>query len=133
MNKELSKWIEDYDNMKEVETVEMGGISQRYECAIQDLAIEIMRNLQLIKIPEIKEDFSEFIKISSDAAVDLLDGKYGFSGAQADAAKNLAAIFWNKTPEVGIQMMMKQDPDRVIKIKKGENDLPKLINSKMEA
>jgi DNA-binding protein YbaB len=47
MTKEISKWLSDYDSGKEVESVSMGGICEGYEIAIQDCAIEIMRNLPM--------------------------------------------------------------------------------------
>lgn len=124
MNTELTKWLDDYDNGKEVESVEMGGISDGYEMAIQDCAIEIIRALVMVNPPEQKEAFSSVVSIAADSAVDLLDKKHGFSGAQVGAAKNLAAVFWRQTPIIGLEKMRQQDPDRIIRIRKSENGCP---------
>ena len=121
MSEQLRKWIADYDNGNEMESVSMGGISEGYEAAIQDCAIETMRNLQMITLPEDKEAFGAAVEVAADAAVELLDKTYGFSGAQVGAAKNMAAVFWRQTPEKGIAMMKEQDPKRIIKIRKAEN------------
>ena len=121
MNKDLIKYIEDFDNGNEIESVEMGGISDGYEIAIQLLAIETARNLQYIKLPESDEDFSSVVSIANDAAIDLLND--GYSGAQVGASKNMAAIFYRQTPAVAIQKMKDRDPSRIIKIRKHNESL----------
>jgi hypothetical protein len=123
MSKELRDYISDYDEGKEMTSVEMGGISQGYEIAIQECAIEIMRSLQSIALPlpEDKESFSNIVSISADSAVDALDKIHGFSGAQVGAAKNIAAIFWKQTPEKALKMMEDKDPSRLMTIKKGDD------------
>lgn len=121
MSEQLRKWIADYDNGNTMESVSMGGISDGYEAVIQDCAIETMRNLQMITLPEDKEAFGAAVEVAADAAVELLDKKHGFSGAQVGAAKNMAAVFWRQTPEKGIEMMKKQDPERIIKIRKADD------------
>lgn len=121
MSEQLRKWIADYDNGNTMESVSMGGISDSYEAAIQDCAIETMRNLQMIALPEDKEAFGAAVEVAADAAVELLDKKHGFSGAQVGAAKNMAAVFWRHTPEKGIEMMKKRDPDRIIKIRRADD------------
>ena len=57
------KHVEDFDNGKEVRTVIMGGISNGYEIAIQNLAIEIMRTLMMVAIPEKQDDFESLVII----------------------------------------------------------------------
>jgi len=121
MTEQLRQWIADYDSGKAMESVKMGGISEEYEAAIQECAIETIRNLQMIALPEDKEAFGAAVQVAADAAVDLLNDECGFSGAQVGAAKNMAAVFWRQTPAVGIAKMKAQDPKRVITIRKGEN------------
>lgn len=121
MTEQLRQWIADYDSGKAMESVEMGGISEGYEVAIQECAIETIRNLQMIALPEDKEAFRAAVQVAADAAVDLLNDEFGFSGAQVGAAKNLAAVFWRQTPAIEIAKMKEQDPKRVITISKGEN------------
>lgn len=118
MSEQLRKWIADYDCGNTMESVSMGGISDSYEAGIQDCAIQTMRNLQMITLPEDEEAFGVAVEVAANAAVELLNKKYGFSGAQVGAAKNMAAVFWKQTPEKGIEMMKKQDPERIIKIRK---------------
>jgi hypothetical protein len=119
MNTELRKHVESFDNGEEVKTVIMGGICDGYEMAIQELAIETMRILMLISIPEKQEDFSSAVSLASDSAIDMLDKKHGFSGAQVGASKNLSAIYWKQTPSGALAKM--KDEDRIITISKTAN------------
>ncbi len=130
MNKELKKWIEDYDAGNEMTSVSMGGISKGYEEAIQILAIEAMRNLQIIEMPIDRDEFSTIVNCAVDAAASFLDKKHGFSGAQVGAAKNMAAVFWRQTPEKGIQMMKDSNPDRLILIKKSTDSSAVVISDR---
>lgn len=100
----------------------MGGISNGYEAAIQDCAIDIMKSLSSIEVPKERQEFSAIVGSCTDDAVNRLDGKYGFSGAQVGAAKNLASVFWRQSPIKGLQMMKDQDIERIIKISKGDNE-----------
>lgn len=127
MNKEISKWLSDYDNGNEVESVSMGGMGHGYECAIQDCAIETLRALPEVP-PEDKQEFRDVIENASNHAVRVLDGVHGFSGAQVGAAKNMASVFWRQTPTKGLDMIRNSDPERIIKIVKGENGHPKIAS-----
>ena len=127
MSKQLTQWISDYDSGKVMESVSMGGLGDGYEIAIQDCAVEIIRGLQGIEVPEKDEDFRKQFESVSNEVATRLDKKHGFSGAQVGAAKNIAAVFWRKTPEVGIQTMKDQDAERIIHIQKGTNETPTLI------
>jgi len=116
MNTELKNHIEAYDKGKEVQSVEMGGISNGYEIAIQELAIETMRNLLDIEVPIDDEKFVHWVSIASNKAVSMLDKNHGFSGAQVGASKNISAIYWRKTPEGALDSL--PDKERIMKIKK---------------
>ena len=118
MNTELMKHVEDFDNGKKVKTVVMGAISDSYEIAIQKLAIEIMRILMLIKIPEEAEDFATLIDIAEKSAMENVDG-YGYSGAQSGAAKNIAAMYYRHTPPKALSMVT--EPGRVMTMYKDES------------
>lgn len=99
-----------------VESVEMGGISPDYENAIQHLAFCIMVRLQLQEPPK---DAAERNRIVSDArreAVGVLGRFYGYSGAQAGAAGNLAGLFWALGPTAALDKMRAQDMTRIIKV-----------------
>lgn len=119
MNTELMKYVESFDNGDEVRTVIMGGIVEGYEVAIQDLAIENMRTLMMLTIPKKAEDISGAVSFASENAVNLLDKKHGFSGAQVGAAKNLSAIFWRKGPIKAIESL--KDEDRKITMHKTQD------------
>jgi len=127
----IKEWLQNYDNKEEVKSVEMGGIVVRYELAIQELAIEIMRNLSEKEVPENMNDFKSLIQSVTDMSVDKLDKEHGFSGAQVGAAQNIAAVFFRKTPAGGLKQMEEIDPERILILKKNENDKCELINSKL--
>lgn len=118
MNKELKQWLDDFDSGKVVNSVEMGGMGQGYEEGIQDCAVGIMRKLADVNL-SIQEDGKKAIfERITDEVVEELNDKYGFSGAQVYAAQNLASVYWNKTPEKGLQTMRDMDPKRIIQIQK---------------
>lgn len=112
-NQSVEKWLYDYNAGKEVKSVEMGGIAKEYEEAIQDLSVEILKEMV-----ETESSLDELNKIS-DRAVSRLSDIHGFSGAQVGAAKNLCAVFWKNGVPTALDMMFKQEPNRIIKIKKG--------------
>lgn len=122
MNTELMKYVESFDNGEKVRTVIMGGIVEGYEVAIQELAIEIMRTLMLTPVPG-DDKFSATVSMAETSASMNLDKKHGFSGAQVGAAKNLAAIFWRKTPSVALAEMESIDNDRIILMWKDGNSI----------
>ena len=127
MSEHLRKWIADYDNGNVMESVEMGGMGYGYEQAIQECAIETMRNLQMVKMPKKDKTFSNALSVASDSAVDLLKA-YGYSGAQVGAARNIAAVYWKQTPAKGIALMRDIDPNRIIKIQKSEDGSVRILN-----
>lgn len=127
MNTELAKWISDYDNRNVVLSVEMGGISDEYEQAIQALAVEIMRNLIDVNVPHNGENIASKITQATDVAIKQIAEKYGFSGAQVGAAQNIASVFWFKTPDKAIESMKQIDKERIIKIQQGDFGKLKII------
>jgi len=128
MYNNLKEFIEAYDNGEQLKSVEMGGISVGYEIAIQDLAIETMRKLQMITIPEDDKDFSDVVTLMTDNTAKELSF-HGFSGAQVGAAKNIVAVLWRQTPKKGIEMMESKDPSRIIIIQKIEDKLTLIKHS----
>jgi hypothetical protein len=123
MNTELRKHVDDFDNGDEVKTVIMGGISNGYEIAIQELAMEIMRILSLVKIPDDNDAFRSLLSVAEQSAIKKVSD-YGYSGAQVGAAKNLAAIYYKQTPSKALKIL--KDKDRLITISKDANGLIKL-------
>lgn len=123
MNEKLKQYIADYDSGKPMETVSMGGISEGYEIAIQMWAIEILRILQHVAVPKDKDVFGNLINVVADVALEPLNVIYGYTGAQAGAAKNMAAVFWRQGPENALQMMRNEDPKRMIWIVKKDNTM----------
>jgi len=121
----IVKWLDQYDSGIIVETASMGGMGDGYELAIQECAIETMRNLKHIELPESDEEFSDLVKEASKQAADKLDGFHGFSGSQVGASRNLAAIFWRQTPEKALETL--PDKERILRMKKGSNGMAKLI------
>jgi hypothetical protein len=124
VEKSLKNWLVDYDNGITMNTVSMGGFGDGYEMALQECAIEAMRNLQNTSVPDSQEEFVEFLNEAIDKAADKLDATHGFSGAQVGAAKNIAAVFWKQTPDVGIK---KAPAERIIQIYKGSDGMVKII------
>lgn len=125
LEKTIIKWLSDYDNGIIVNTVSMGGFGDGYELALQECAIEAMRNLQGIDVPEENEKFVEILNTAVDKAANKLDDEHGFSGAQVGAAKNIAAVFWKQTPERAIKML--PDEERILKMQKDEYGMAKII------
>lgn len=124
--------LEAWDRGDEVETVEMGGLGEGYEMAIQCVAFELMRELRdnpvlsqiNAKVGDNESFPPEFSRMLDDIAGELdekrPDGTYrmgGLSGAQVGAAKSMAVNFtrhgWEnarrKVPERMI-FVRKQDP-----------------------
>lgn len=111
MNKDLMKFVEDFDAGTPVTSVIMGGLDDGYETAIQKLAVEIMRVLMGVSVPEEKDVFVALIGTACDSAIGVL-GDLGFSGAQVGAAKNLAAMYYRHTPAGALSKV--GDADRLI-------------------
>ena len=121
MNQELKKWLDDFDGDNVVDSVLMGGLSQGYEEAIQDCAIEIMRKLVNVNLTIQADGKKSIFERITDEVIEELDDKHHFSGAQIYAAQNLASVYWNKTPEKGLQTIRELNPKRIIQIKKCNN------------
>lgn len=119
-----------WDRGDEVETVEMGGMGEGYEMAIQCVAFELMRAMR--DNPELHEQahremgegetFPPEFGAALDAVVHNLDAKQpdgsrklgGLSGAQVGAAKSMAVNFTRH----GWDNARKQVPDRMIFVRK---------------
>jgi hypothetical protein len=119
--KTANEWIDAFDRGEVIESVDMGGISDGYEMAIQSLVVEIVRKVSSHDVPKEMDTFKALLGIAKDQSVNILDGIHGFSGAQIGASTNLAAIIWRR----GIDSF--QDvKDRIIKIQKA--DKPYRVN-----
>ena len=116
MSKQLQQWIADLDNGKRVKSVSMGGLGKGYELAIQNLAVEMIRNLADENVPEDKEEFRKIAVGARDKAIKKLGEIHGFSGAQVGAAGNIGSIFWERSPDSGIKEMEERDPSRIIEL-----------------
>ena len=106
---ELNEVIEKYENGEAVRSVEMGGLSDGYEEAIQTLGFRLAKQGESIKSYdgfEIPED---------------LKGR-GYSGAQVGAAINLCNVFLKNGYEGGLKLV---DESRIIIVRK--KHLPKEV------
>lgn len=120
IQKQIEDFISQWDDGKEVEVIEMGGISDSYEKAIWETAV---RFLNMFKNYAVPHDFWESSNLSEDArnkkyrdflyGVDIND--LGLSGAQFGAASNAASLMWRHGVEKAFSMAPK---DRLIKISK---------------
>ena len=89
---EVKEWYSKYLKGDFVKGVVMGGISEGYELAIQNLAVRALIRLC--------EDTSI---TPSDAVEKSITESDGFSGAQVGAAKNIVSVFWNKGILKGVE------------------------------
>jgi hypothetical protein len=104
--------LREWDAGNPVWSVEMGGLGPGYEQCIQMMAMEILRDKKDIPFPE-KEEWDKW---GNEAIQRLEDeGNYGFSGAQAGAAKNIAVVFLKQGYKKGLDMV---DKERHIQISK---------------
>ena len=119
-----------WDRGDEVETVEMGGLGDGYEMAIQCVAFELMRtlrddpklNAEVTREIADGESFADWLGEALDAVVQTLDAKQpdgshklgGLSGAQVGAAKSMAV---NLTRH-GWDNARRQVPERMIFVRK---------------
>lgn len=122
--KSLVTWISDYDKGTIVKSIEMGGMGEGYELAIQECLIEILRSLQHLKPSEEPESFTVEVKDATNKAVAKLDETFGFSGAQVSAAQSLASFIWRNTLEKAFKEISEE---RIIKIFKSKNGTARLI------
>ena len=118
----VEEWLRRWDSGKSVWSVSMGGIGPSYEQCIQITAAEMMRSLLAsdIDLERFKSDKSYnrelWDSIESTENVKAVFDRLGLSGAQVGAAKNLAAIFYRKGPDVA--MSDKAVKDRTILVNK---------------
>lgn len=116
INEDLKQWLTDIRDGKEVETVEMGGLSIGYENCIQHLAVCALTTLSEQEPPESTEEFSNQVKKVTDEWATKLDEQHRFSGAQVGAATNMVAVFWRNGVTGGLQKLRDSDPGRIIKM-----------------
>lgn len=123
MNEDLKKYLEDYDSGQVVESIEMGGISQDYEIAIQHLVVETLKILLLEPVSAKVKDYSKKVIDTINIALALPELNYGYSAAQVGAARNLAGNFWYRGPSTVLAELKSRKKERIIKIQKIENNL----------
>lgn len=102
----LKEAVEKFENGEEVRTIEMGGISERYEMGIQMLAFALAKE-------------GKIYKSGYDVKIPELLKEYGYSGAQVMAAAWLSNQFISEDYEGLFERAIKDNKaDRIIKIKK---------------
>lgn len=113
----LDEAIEWWDEGKGLFSVELGGLGPGYEQAIQVAGMELIREFK-DKFGSIdwedEDDVKQINKAVSDFRNDVIK-KLRLSGAQFDAAKNMAFVFIRHGWEKGLEMAPK---DRHIQISK---------------
>ena len=93
----LKEAIKKWNNKETVWSVEMGGLGPGYEQCIQVMIFEMCSELVNVSVPESAEDKSATFNTTVKPIISKLDEKMGgFSGAQVDAAKNVAFRFWTR-------------------------------------
>lgn len=112
----LSVW----DRGEPIWSVEMGGLGPGYEQCIQLLAVELLREYDGKRLPEKSEDWRTW---GDEVARRVNDQVGGFSGAQVDAAKNVAARMLKLGYGAALQDMKGHDPERLIQV---SNNWPRL-------
>jgi hypothetical protein len=110
----MHKLIEDWDAGLPVWTMKMSEIDRTYELAVQVLAMETLRNLLGVPVPEDKKQWDLVVAdamLKGEAAA----RKYtpDFTPTMCKLAGNLAGMFWLKGEEI-----YKQDESRNIQITK---------------
>lgn len=111
----VDKWLQ----REPFESVRMGGISIGYEEAIQSLAATSMAAMIQRGIEVITEENSKEATTIVDEKVHELNERYGYSGAQVGAAKNMISVIATHGYEKAIQIMKDSDPSRIILIQNG--------------
>lgn len=119
--KTAADWLAAWDAGREVQSVEMGGISPGYEQAIQITTAEILRWLVANN-----EDTAQWVdpekwartrdKISNDVTKIGHIDRLGLSGAQWGASISLATTFYKRGPSTA--MLDDEIQDRLIQVKK---------------
>jgi hypothetical protein len=107
-----------WDANEPVTTVEMGGMGEPYERAIQSLAFEIMRRDPkiggAIRATKEGEPYPGIVYAVADEAATGLEDEFGFSGAQVGAAKSLAFRCMRLGYGPALEEMRGIDPERLI-------------------
>ena len=116
-NEELIALVSAYNNGDIVESVEMGGMGDGYEGAIQTVGFAIMEYLCPISVPAKAEKHNAIVdEVTIKAMASVPD--MGYSGAQVGAAQNMAAVLWRWGVSEGMAKARKADPKRIIRVKK---------------
>lgn len=106
---DVKEWLRRWDSGDSVWSVEMGGIGPAYEQCIQITAAEMMRSLLTTDVDMERFASDESYNRELWALVDSTENvrsvfnRLGLSGAQVGAARNLAAIFFRKSPSIALK------------------------------
>ena len=103
-------------NGETVETIEMGGISESYENAIQGLFVDMLLIVHKKQIPSNAKEVNELLTHVANTCTSKLE--YGYSGAQVGAAKSLCWFFLADGYKGAIEKMRQINNNRIIKINK---------------
>jgi len=120
----IREYVKLWDSGEPIEVVEMGGLGEPYEQAIQTLTMEILRlHLKDNKvIDDFDEDEPEIWHEYADSVVDELNKEWHFSGAQVGAAKNQAGRFLKIGIGNALEEIREMDTDRIIEVSKVDRD-----------
>lgn len=125
-NEELIALVTAYNNGDIVESVEMGGMGDGYEGAIQTVGFAIMEYLCPISVPAKVERHNAIVeKATVEAMASIPD--MGYSGAQVGAAQNMAAFLWRYGVSGGMDKARKDIPERIIRARK-EGEKAVIVN-----
>ena len=116
-NEELIALVAAYNNGDIVESVEMGGMGDGYEAAIQTVGFAIMESLCSISVPAKVERHNAVVEKASIKAMASIPDM-GYSGAQVGAAQNMAAVLWRYGVSEGMNKARKDCPERIIRVRK---------------
>jgi len=103
-------------NGETVETIEMGGISESYENAIQGLFVDMLLIVHKKQIPSNAKEVNELLTHVANTCTSKL--KYRYSGAQVGAAKDFTFFVWRDGINKCIENMRVHDENRIIKMDK---------------
>lgn len=101
--------IDQWDRGESIWSIEMGGVGPGYEQAIQVAMVEIVRAMLDIQPTSDQENDWAILRAKSADVIDELDEKWGYSGAQVGAARNIAFKFWRHGPQVVLKDEQVQD------------------------
>lgn len=123
-----AEWLRRWDAGETVWTLEMGGFGPGYEQCIQIACAEVVRDMHAVPAPEDgdKEAWKAWGE-RADVALHRAD-KFpgmGMSGAQAGAAKSLAAALCKRGPEGFFAHIKETAPDRAKDMIQVSRDWPR--------